>query len=155
MTLKHKKKLPCAKPSRSQAGNSPQQSCLPFALPPSFPCLQASPDKEKYGGVNFTGDFSWSDFYKRFLHLNRHKIRIQFSRTTINRQPSLLICIFCPCLIPCIPGSGSWFSTPASSFQPFPIFFPQFPYTTHQITFPTLFILKWREVSVYRRRSLR
>lgn len=61
------------------------------SLPPSF-----SSQREIWGFHFYCRPQLICLFYKRFLHLDRHKIRIQFSRTAINCQPSLLICIFCP-----------------------------------------------------------
>lgn len=68
ITFKHNK-TPCAKPSMSQAGNSPWQSCLPFALPPGFLCLRCSPAEEECGVFAFTVDLSCSTFLKDFSSL--------------------------------------------------------------------------------------
>lgn len=96
MTFKHKKTLPCAKPvclrletAHSRVSHLCSSSWL--SLPPSFSSQRG------IWGFHFycRPQLIWL-FYERFPHLHRHKIRIQFSRTDINCQPSLLICIFCP-----------------------------------------------------------
>lgn len=104
------------------------------SLPPAFS------RQREIRGFHFycRPQLSWF-FNKRFLHLNRHKIRIQLSRTTINCQPSLLICIFClfhgnlPCIYCFSPQLHH-----SSLFLPVPIHnLPNF------ISYPLHIEMKW------------
>lgn len=95
MTFKHNK-TPRANPGTSQAGNSPQQGCLPFALPPGFPCLRGSWAKQECRAFAFSVDLSCSAFLKDFSSLTDIPVlqdNIQFPATLTD------LLFFSPCLV--------------------------------------------------------
>lgn len=143
ITFKHKKPSTCKTQSvagwkQPAAELSPLCSSSCPSLPPGF-----SSQREIWAFHFYCRPQLIWPFYKIFLHLNRHNIRILFSRTTINCQPSLLVCIFCPCLMGIFLVFTVFHSSliiPAFSYHFLPVPINNLP---NYISYPLHIEIKW------------